>query len=1228
MKPPLLSRLVRTILPCIATAALSGPVLAQVPQLLNYQGRVSVQGANFDGDGQFKFALVDGAGTTTFWSNDGTSANGGEPTAAVSLTVTKGLYSVLLGNATLPNMTVLPATVFTNPDVRLRVWFDDGSHGSQLLAPDQRIAAVGYAMMSEQAQTAQVAQTVPDGAITTAKIADRAVNAAQIGEGAVGSLQLGAGAVQTNHIASGAVGTAQMADLSVTGTKLRLGAEAGTAADGTVAASGGMVVFTHDFTYPFASAPSVTLLDTGWFLGSVTSTRFTATAAFMPSTLDASGNAGQYTSMKVVNGTPAISYYDVAGGNLKYVRATDAGGTTWGNLVTVDAVGITGQHTSLEVVNGNPAISYYDATNGDLRFVRAIDISGMDGTAWGFPLTLDSGGDVGQYSCLRVVNGNPAVAYFDVTNGDLKFIRATDSSGMAWGAPVVVAGAGSVAGRSISMAVVNGYPAISYHDQTNAQTSFVRATDVNGATWGAPVAVASSGLMGQGTSLVVVDENPAVVFWDGTSYVLKFARATDVNGAAWATPLTLDASGIVGFYPSMAVVNGSPAVSYFDPQNGDLKLVRASNAAGTAWGTPSVLDSTDNTGSFSSVAEVNGGLAVAYYGNSMQSLRYATLPALRWQATDGTVAPLVAANVTNGAINTPQLANGAVRSANIGMAAVQSNNINFGAVGNAQLAANAVRSNNIQAGAVGTSQLAANAVQSTNIASGAVGNTQLAADAVMASNIADGAVGNTELAASAVHGENIARGAVDSTAIAGGAVGFTQLANPPQSGSVNGTALAIDFGDTPFSVTFPHAFSDPPVVSLTLSPGSSSFPRDATVQVTSTTSTGFQGRFCYAPKPVAVAGQWSSFYSVSIGPEPVNATTPKMAVVNEKPAFCYQSSFISAAGLSNSFALEFRRAIDVEGTRWSHPIEVVPDVLTSDATLLIAGGNPAIAYYDRDLELIRFVRSTDVNGTSWGAPVTVVAGSNGSGGVGTTLSAAIVNGNPALCYYDVNLKALRYVRAGNSSGTVWGAPITLDGAGDVGYHSSLEVINGVPCIAYSDQDNDLQRFIRASDANGSSWGSMVVVGDGGFVCSLAEVNGHPAICHVYYNYLTDSFAFYYTRALNAEGSIWGGAVTVTTNYVDSCALVEVQGKPAIFYSTSNGAGQDSGLQYTHAYDANGVLWRTPVQIQEGASIGSFSLLDGYPALVSSAMPDRLNRVYFTNLNPLSSFKINWMAIPP
>jgi Chaperone of endosialidase len=171
----------------IAVLLLAGAARAQVPLLLNYQGRVVVGTTNFNGTGQFKFALVNTNGTTTFWSNDGTSTAGSQPTAAVSLAVSNGLYSVLLGDTTLTNMTAIPTFVFNNADVRLRVWFNDGTHGSQLLTPDQRFGAAGLAM---------VAMTVPDNAITSAKIATGAVNTAQITTSAVNSSKIDSSSVQ------------------------------------------------------------------------------------------------------------------------------------------------------------------------------------------------------------------------------------------------------------------------------------------------------------------------------------------------------------------------------------------------------------------------------------------------------------------------------------------------------------------------------------------------------------------------------------------------------------------------------------------------------------------------------------------------------------------------------------------------------------------------------------------------------------------------------------------------------------------------------------------------------------------------------------------------------------------------------------------------------------------------------------------------------------------------
>ena len=134
-----------TIKPTLRAAPVAG-----VPAMINYQGRVSVAGVNFHGTGQFKFALVNATGATTYWSNDNTAS--GVPAQAVQVPVNKGLYSVKLGDTALENMTALGSAVFAGSDeVYLRAWFNDGVHGFQLLSPDQRIVSSAYALVSQQA---------------------------------------------------------------------------------------------------------------------------------------------------------------------------------------------------------------------------------------------------------------------------------------------------------------------------------------------------------------------------------------------------------------------------------------------------------------------------------------------------------------------------------------------------------------------------------------------------------------------------------------------------------------------------------------------------------------------------------------------------------------------------------------------------------------------------------------------------------------------------------------------------------------------------------------------------------------------------------------------------------------------------------------------------------------------------------------------------------------------
>jgi hypothetical protein len=124
------------------------------PTVVSYQGLISDGGSAYDGTGYFKFAIVNAAGDTTYWSNDGTSTGGGEPAAYVTLPVNDGYFMVLLGDTNVTNMNALPASVFSGTERYLRIWFSSGSIVMAQLSPDQPFAAVPYALQAQEAVTA------------------------------------------------------------------------------------------------------------------------------------------------------------------------------------------------------------------------------------------------------------------------------------------------------------------------------------------------------------------------------------------------------------------------------------------------------------------------------------------------------------------------------------------------------------------------------------------------------------------------------------------------------------------------------------------------------------------------------------------------------------------------------------------------------------------------------------------------------------------------------------------------------------------------------------------------------------------------------------------------------------------------------------------------------------------------------------------------------------------
>lgn len=124
---------------------------AAVPPVISYQGKL-MQPSGVpvpDGNYSIQFAIYDvPTGGNSLWSE--TNAN---------VQIKGGLFSVLLGS-----VINLPANIFDNPDR----FFGVKVSGDPEMMPRQKIASVAYAV---KAGLADVANTVPDGAITADKLA-------------------------------------------------------------------------------------------------------------------------------------------------------------------------------------------------------------------------------------------------------------------------------------------------------------------------------------------------------------------------------------------------------------------------------------------------------------------------------------------------------------------------------------------------------------------------------------------------------------------------------------------------------------------------------------------------------------------------------------------------------------------------------------------------------------------------------------------------------------------------------------------------------------------------------------------------------------------------------------------------------------------------------------------------------------------------------------------------
>ena len=459
-------------------------ITAGAPTIVSYQGKILISGHPYSGTGFFKFAVVNKLGNTSYWSNDGTSTYGDIPTTSIQLTVTDGLFNVLLGDT---GQYPLSASVFSSGDCVLRVWFGTDPISFTQLSPDQPITSVPFALQ---------AQTLSQNGCETGQVL------MWNGTSWVCQFEIGKVDQATQYLirswktsvdTTGDVGSYSSITIGADGLGL-ISYYDGTNQDlkvlhcGNLSCSSENTISSVDTNGDVGGFTSITIGEDG--LGLIIYKSFTnnylkalhcgnllCNSSNTISIIDTTGNVGEGATIVIgADGLGLISYLNITNMDLEVLHCGNLYCSSGNTISNVDTVGNVGGFSSITIgADGLGLVSYYDFSNGDLKVLHCGNLSCTAGNTIN---SVDTSGNVGQYTSITIgVDGLGLISYHDEENGYLKTLHCGTLLCNSGNTINIVDAAGHEGEASQITIGSDGLGLISYHDITNKSLKILHCGD-------------------------------------------------------------------------------------------------------------------------------------------------------------------------------------------------------------------------------------------------------------------------------------------------------------------------------------------------------------------------------------------------------------------------------------------------------------------------------------------------------------------------------------------------------------------------------------------------------------------------------------------------------------------------------------------------------------------------------------------------------------------------------